>query len=153
MGRVKNSILGGSMIVKPYRLVIIDDEASVAEVLQMQIKDAFEGDLEIKVFNDAKQAFDFMKNNSVEIVITDIHMPEMYGDSILQELKKFNKHAQVIMVSGDTSKMTVTNCYLDGARFFLSKPFESSLVIELVNQCVYQLDWWLKLLQRQKKEK
>lgn len=134
------------MIKKPFQLLLVDDNEGVREIVEISIRDKFDKDqIEIITMGTAKEALAYAKENPVHIILTDIHMRGSYGDSLIRECIALEKGIQVVVMSGDTKFTTVSNCFLDGARFFIVKPFTDDEIQESVAHCVKELEAWEKI--------
>jgi CheY-like chemotaxis protein len=60
-----------------------------------------------------------------DLVITDVVMPAISGDKLIDELRKINPEINVLAVSAYTFNSIVNSCESQ-AIWFLSKPFEPS---------------------------
>ena len=70
------------------RAVIIDDEAWVREGLSENIEWKKLGIVLVKVFHDGAEAFAYLKEDPVDIILSDIRMPNMTGLEMLARLRK-----------------------------------------------------------------
>ena len=62
-----------------YSLIIVDDEYSACELLKYYVTDYCK-DFEIAgIFADGSEAIDFLEKNNVDLVLTDIKMPQVSG--------------------------------------------------------------------------
>ncbi len=59
-----------------------------------------------------------------DVVILDMGLPGMTGLEVLHRFRHANSHAAVIMLTGDRSASTATECMRAGAFYYLTKPFE-----------------------------
>lgn len=131
------------MLKTPYQLLLVDDNEGVQEIVEISIREEFPEDkLNIVLKTSANDALEYVKNNPVHIVLTDIHMQGSFGDSLLRECNSLNKGIQTIVMTGDTKFTTVSNCFLDGARFYIVKPFTNDQINNAVQACIDQLDHW-----------
>lgn len=142
------------MIEKPYKLLLMDDNAEVSEVIAMTLEEAFDSEvLEVIRFTEGQKALEYMKNNPVHIIMTDIYMPGMYGDTFLRDCTQTGKNYRILVLSGDVSFLTTSNCFLDGARFYIKKPFEEEYLINAVRNVMYELDCWEEMLSFSRRSK
>lgn len=73
-----------------YKAVIVDDEINCVEVLEILIQRNFH-DLEIVAkFTSSKEALEYLKHQSVDLLFLDIQMPFMTGIDLLQHLNRYN---------------------------------------------------------------
>lgn len=141
------------MIAKrPYKCVIVDDEVEVANVLRMELIEKFGEDcLDMNLFADGKSAQEFIKNNHVDILLSDIHLNGAFGDQLFA---KGDDGVKIIMMfSGDDSFLTVSNCLLDGARYFFSKPFDWDAIMRSFENSIFELDRWNSLFKLKSEHK
>jgi two-component system response regulator HydG len=59
-----------------------------------------------------------------DVVILDMGLPGMTGLEVLHRFRQANSHAAIIMLTGDRSASTATECMRAGAFYYLTKPFE-----------------------------
>ncbi len=116
--------------MNPYRILIVDDEESICEILQLNLQ--AEG-YSVDVAYSAEQALK-LKIESYSLLILDIMMGEMSGYKLLQILrsKESTQDIPVIFCSAkDTKDDTITGLNL-GADDYIAKPFSSREVIARV---------------------
>ncbi len=135
---------------KPYTLVILDDEDGVAEVIEMYLQDHFLDQLKIKVFNDAEKAFSFIKENKPHILLTDVRMPKISGDSLVHYCLDLFPNMQILVMTGDPSLTIKTNCYVDGAQGLIFKPIEKDNIISMVQLCIDYFARWENIILKKK---
>ena len=116
-----------SIVPKPIRILSVDDSKSIAKLVKM----IFEKDPDFEYVGHAEnglEAEEFLKNNKVDAMTLDIHMPEMDGVEYLK--KNFGpNHPKVVVVSSasreDTNYAQQTLKY--GASDFVEKPALNNL--------------------------
>lgn len=106
------------------RILIIDDEASVRDALVAVLTRAGH---EVASAVDGRRGIDALSSFAVDVVITDINMPEMDGIEVITRLHEVQPDLPVIAISG--GGRTDKNFLLDdadalGAVDTLTKPFE-----------------------------
>ncbi len=121
------------------RFLIIDDEKMVRSTLRKvlekfnhEVLEATNGKEGLKVYGDRKD---------IDLVITDIIMPEMEGVEVILELRKRTPGQKILAISG--GGRTKNQDYLKtaeqlGANATLSKPFSVNDVIATVRECLAQ---------------
>ncbi|MBR4741825.1 MAG: response regulator, partial [Desulfovibrio sp.] len=75
-------------------ILIIDDEKNYLLVLQTLLED--EG-YKVTALNDPATALAFLQESEVDVVVTDMKMPKISGQEVLQEIKKSWPHIPVLM--------------------------------------------------------
>ncbi len=92
-------------------------------------------------FSRAQAALDYMRDNDVDVVITDIFMPEIDGIELLKAIQHYNARTRVIALSGaDPMNMGM---YLRAMRAFgaiasFAKPVDIKGLLGAVAQCADQ---------------
>jgi DNA-binding NtrC family response regulator len=115
------------------QIVIIDDDhgmaAMMGEFLELQ-------GYKVQTFQRAQGALDALLSSAemVDLIICDIHMPEMNGFDFLQELRKTRPNLPVIMISAFGSVRTSRAVVEAGAHRYLDKPFKLSDLFEVVSK-------------------
>ena len=73
--------------IKPLNICVVDDE----EILRVSLTDDLsDNGHNVNDFENSLDAIEFIKNNEVDLVITDIRMPNLDGIEFLSLIKKFN---------------------------------------------------------------
>ncbi|HHU64393.1 MAG TPA: response regulator [Clostridiales bacterium] len=114
------------------RILIVDDAA----FMRMMIKDILTKhgyEVCCEAENGAK-AVEKYKEESPDLVLMDITMPEMDGIQAVKEIKKIDKDAKIVMCSAMGQQAMVIESIQAGASDFIVKPFQSERVIEAVKK-------------------
>lgn len=102
-------------------VLIIEDDKAIVDVLKMILEhDGFRIE---KAFN-GPTGIEKYKEVTPDIVLLDIRMPKMDGIEVLQEIRKFDRSAIIIMISGHGNIETAVQTTKLGAYDFISKPFD-----------------------------
>ncbi|MDH3231476.1 MAG: response regulator [Alphaproteobacteria bacterium] len=114
------------------RILVVDDEELVRETLCHMLEDAGYEVFEATNGNEALQAFEEQK---IDVVVTDIFMPEKEGLETIAELRQRKPDVKIIAVSGGGGDGKLD--YLDFAKRFgaisvLTKPFLREQVLSAV---------------------
>jgi DNA-binding NtrC family response regulator len=126
-------------------ILVVDDDEMVRDVLEQLLQ---RKGYNIKGVGGAKEALAYLKCNRVDLVVTDIVMPEMDGFELLQVIKKSFPDIGVIMMTGYGDAGSVKEALSLGADEYFTKPFkgqEVALIIEraywrfLSNQSSFQM--------------
>jgi two-component system response regulator (stage 0 sporulation protein F) len=112
------------------KILVVDDEEHTrlgyAEVLEME-------NFTVKTAENAIDAIELLKNESFDIVITDLRMPEMDGLAFLERLKQLDKNAKAIMITAFGSFKTYKQATDVGIVIYLNKPVRAAELLEAVN--------------------
>lgn len=129
----RNCEIDGKMTTKQEKILIVDDEKSVRQVICQKL--ASEG-YHCPEAANAKQALDKLKRNSIELVILDIKMPGKSGIQLLPEIREHYPDTAVIMATivGDTD--TAFQCMRQGAFDYITKPLNLDELVLSVDRAL-----------------
>ena len=112
------------------RILVIDDE----EKMCLSLKQLFEKeDYDVSVALSAKEAFSKLQENTYNLIICDIRMPDMGGIALLS---KIGKDTPVIMMTAYASIETARKAFKLGARDYLTKPFKFDELLVMSKQFI-----------------
>jgi DNA-binding NtrC family response regulator len=100
-------------------VMIVDDERNVRRVLSM----AFVNEYRVFTARNAKAALDTLRRRSMDVVLTDILLPDADGITLLQEMKRIDPALEIIMVTAVKDVQTAVRAIKSGAYEYLLKPF------------------------------
>ncbi len=112
-------------------LLIIDDEQSILDSLARALHGA---GYELLTSTDPVKGLEMIKATVPPVVITDLKMPGMDGLTLLQRIKEFNPHIQVILITGHGSIDEAVSAMKKGAYDFIPKPFNKQEITAVVNR-------------------
>jgi two-component system, NtrC family, response regulator PilR len=108
-------------VTEAKRILIVDDERSMCEMLAILLKK--EG-LEVRTAGSRTEAADLLRGGPVELVLTDVQLPDGDGLEILRHVKAASPEtAVVVMTAYGTTEMAVAARKL-GAEAYILKPFD-----------------------------
>ena len=131
-------------IKKPYRVAIIDDSQTICAKLLHDLRPMKE--IEPISFTDPLAALEQIRDQQIHVVISDINMPELYGDQLLRECMAMKMGISVYMMTAAESFMLVDRCMKVGARGFLQKPINPDEIRLIVKEAVTHLDRWNEVI-------
>lgn len=104
-----------------FRILLVDDEPGtlqlVRKILQADGHEVFEA-------ADGQQAIEMFHATQPDLVLLDVVIPQIDGLGVLQEIRRHDRLAGVIMVSALTSEQLAVKSMLGGADDYISKPFK-----------------------------
>ncbi|MDD2942257.1 MAG: sigma-54 dependent transcriptional regulator [bacterium] len=107
-------------------VLVVDDEAGILDSLALILRtDGYE----VFKASNGREALQFLGNHSVDLVISDIQMPEMNGLELLQALMKREFPGIVLMMSAYATLDTAIEAIKQGAFDYLAKPFRIDEII------------------------
>jgi DNA-binding response OmpR family regulator len=110
----------------PFRVLVVDDEPSILELLQTAL-DNFEG-YEVSIAGSAAAAVSTIDKAAkpFDCILLDIQMPGTNGIELLRALRQMPDYedAPVIMLTAMCDRKYVDDAFLEGATDYITKPFD-----------------------------
>jgi len=114
------------------KVIIIDDHklftnglSSILESIGLRV---------MSTFQNGKEAFLYLQNNEIDIVFTDINMPEMDGLKLCKRLKRDNVKAKIIILSMYEDPNIIKEAFDCGASAYLAKNTEKEEIIKAIEK-------------------
>lgn len=114
-------------------VLLVDDEPAILSVTEAILTSS---GYKVLMAGDGSQAFRVFSEHAGEIqaVVTDIMMPTMDGVSLIRALSKRNPGLKVIVSTGQADDSHYTELNSLGVRHFLSKPFRTAQLLNLLRE-------------------
>lgn len=117
------------------RILVIDDHESIRQLLCTVLERAGHT---VTGAPDGRQGLALYRAQPVDLVVTDLHMPELNGLDLILELTRAFLHVKVIAISGTHDpELSLDRAKLLGARQTLQKPFGMDALLKIVQ---YELE-------------
>jgi len=102
------------------KILVVDDEEGVRKLLQAMLE---RQGYDPVCVEDAKEALRLLPDGKFELVLTDLRLPGMSGEALLERLRKLRPDLPVVVISGYGSTRNVVDVIKKGAEDYLPKPF------------------------------
>jgi response regulator RpfG family c-di-GMP phosphodiesterase len=114
------------------KILVVDDEDMVTTSIKSFLN--LETNYEVIAINSPKRALEFVKQNSVDLVISDFLMPGMNGIEFLSEVKRINPAAIRILLTGYADKENAIKAINDvGLYQYIEKPWNNEDLRLIIN--------------------
>ncbi len=97
----------------------LDDDPGILYTLEAM---ASSQGWDMKTTTNPSEALDWVKNDSVDMLLLDLHMPVMSGLEVLREARKISSDAVLLVLTVEESPDVARNLHIAGADDFISKP-------------------------------
>ena len=113
-----------------YNVLIVDDSATMRTLIRkvlvisgFDIGECFEG-------ANGREALKILENNWVDIILSDLHMPEMDGAAMVQALKKHEmwRHIPVVLITTEARPEVIQPFLNLGVQDYIQKPFRPETI-------------------------
>ena len=102
------------------RLLIVDDEPLILEVLTEHFKSEYDVDTAL----NGADALGAILRARPDVVMLDINMPRMNGVEVLKDIKQIDESIAVIMVTANEQVAMAAEALRNGAFGYVPKPFD-----------------------------
>ena len=113
-------------------LLIVEDNSDMRDYLHHY----FAHDYHVLTATNGREALDVVTSQTVDMVVSDVMMPEMDGIELCQSLKQSmeTSHIPVILLTAKSDTADVVAGYRSGAEAYVAKPFEpEALALQIKN--------------------
>ena len=117
--------------MKNYTVLIVEDSVVVTKFLTIVFKNA---GFRVKTASDGFEALEKAIKDDINLIVTDLNMPQMDGITLLKNLKE-NRDTKKIPVILMSSNIPDKN-EIAGSYAFLHKPFKESEIVEIVKKAI-----------------
>ena len=111
------------------RVLLVDDEESLRVTLAGNLE--LEGH-EVLEASDGHQALEVLRNEKVDLVLSDIRMPGLGGVELLQHLRRSHPDLPVLLMTAYTADDQLDTAVMAGVFAVLKKPFDPEAAIRLM---------------------
>ena len=119
------------------RILVVDDYLDIRILLERTIR---RDGHQVLVAADAESAIDMLASNPVDVVLTDVELPDQNGLELTHTIKQNYPDTEVIVVTGHATMEVVARALRLGAFDYISKPFNDlALVRAAVNRALEKL--------------
>jgi two-component system chemotaxis response regulator CheY len=117
-----------------FDILVVDDSKAALFMFEKVIKVSGVPVGNLMTAENGKQAIDVLKQNPVDLIMTDIHMPEMDGFQLIAYLKGSEqfKHIPIIVITTEGRSKYVAKAKMMGAVDYIKKPCQPEQVKQLV---------------------
>jgi len=117
-------------------VLVVDDSASMRQLVGFALKSA---GYEVVAAVHGKDALDKVNGTKVEMVITDLNMPEMDGIELIKQLrtKPATKFTPIVMLTTESQETKKQEGQHAGASGWIVKPFTPEKLLEIVKKFVH----------------
>ncbi len=127
------------------RVLMVDDEPANLLLLEEFLSDTA---TEVYSTTDPREVEQAFKDFQPDIVLLDLHMPEVDGREILRRLRGPRDSLgflPVVVLTGDTSRAARNSAFLLGANDFLTKPLDKTEVVLRVRNLLRTRELYVEL--------
>lgn len=111
------------------QVLIVDDEPNLRKILAAQLsRDGYE----VLLAEDGEQGLAMLRENHIDLVVTDLKMPKVDGMTLLREALREQPELPIVMITAHGTVDTAVEALKLGAFDYLTKPFDKDEVRQVV---------------------
>ncbi|WP_316635777.1 sigma-54 dependent transcriptional regulator [uncultured Flavobacterium sp.] len=115
------------------KILLIEDDISFCKLLEkFLVKKAYE----VTIAFSAAEAKTAIKNESFDLILTDLRLPDSDGIGLMSEFKISHPHIPVILMTGYSDVNTAVKAIKNGAADYISKPFNPDEVLLVITNAL-----------------
>lgn len=116
-------------------IMIIDDSASIRQVVNLTLK---KSGYDVIEAIDGKDALGKLDGQKINLIICDVNMPNMDGIAFLRELKQNPgyKFTPVIMLTTESQEAKMQEGKAAGAKAWVVKPFKPENMLSAIEKLI-----------------
>jgi two-component system response regulator PilR (NtrC family) len=121
--------------VKPDRILVVDDEEVMRDVLASVLTQA---GYQVDLAEDGEQGLELSRKHSFSAAIVDVTLPQVHGLDVLEQLKKADADLVVLMITAYASVETAITAMKRGAFDYIAKPFKHEELLHILRNGLNQ---------------
>lgn len=112
-----------------FRLLLVDDEPDILEVLNHVLKDYFE----VVCLSDSTEVIAYLTVNPCDILMTDLKMPKLAGDQLMKAAREVNPNIGLVLMSGHVMASSEIGLIEQGQFVLINKPVpKTKTLVQLI---------------------
>ena len=114
------------------RVLVVDDDSMNLKIAEKMLEERFE----VTLASSGKEALELLEHQLPELILLDLHMPDMDGFEVMQVLreKQETRDIPVVFLTADNDREVEIRGFKEGAQDFITKPFVADIMIQRVSR-------------------
>ena len=117
--------------IETFSLLIVDDEQRFTDMLARRLN--LRG-CSCDVSYSGQQALNVLKTKNFDLILLDLHLPDIYGSDVLKRIKETDSNTPVIIITGHGTEKDRKECLSRGAYAFMHKPVSIDKLMHILEQ-------------------
>ena len=114
-------------------VLVLDDERNIVTVLKAILE---KRGFSVEGHTEPREALDSLRRGRFDAAITDLYMPDIDGMAFLEETKRLYPGLPVVMITAFGTVDSAVDAIKSGAFDYVTKPFEQSEIVSVVQKAV-----------------
>ena len=133
-------------IAKKDNILVVDDDKMNLAIVHKMLGIRYD----VTCVSSGMDAISYLNNNVPDMILLDLHMPEMNGLEVLEKIREQDNLSDipVVFLTADNDRKTEIDIFKAGAMDFIQKPFIAEVVIQRISR-ILELYHYQKSLQQE----
>lgn len=118
---------------KKLKVLYVEDNEELREMISLVLYEFFD---DIIMAIDGKDGFSKFKNNKIDLIITDINMPNLNGLEMTKKIRIIDNEIPILILSAYNETKYFTESIKLGIDGYLLKPLDMKQFLAVLNKCV-----------------
>lgn len=123
-----------------YQVLVVDDESHVTDAISMLLSEQTDIDIEVFVANSAREALSLLEAQRIDLMLTDITMPDMSGIELLEQTSRRWPLCQVVMLTGYSDFQYAYEAFRLKAAGFLLKTEPEKVLVATIRETLMHIE-------------
>lgn len=124
-----------------FPILFVDDDP-----ITLKFAEAFLKDWDVVFTDSGEKALELIETKNIQIIITDIKMPNMDGLTLLKKIKQIHGTIQVIVITQTSELDNLVTALAEGANDFLIKPLDKASLEQALTNTFKKINRWKKAM-------
>jgi len=126
----------------PTKILIVDDDPSILALLRRIFESYFLDSILLTSCTEPERAVGICISEEIDILFTDLDMPNLNGFTLLKKVKARNVLTQVVILSAQPTSNALQSAFYLGANEYLTKPIVRDELIDVTRYLIGQTKRW-----------
>jgi len=126
----------------PTKILIVDDDPSILALLRRIFESYFLDSILLTSCTEPERAVGICISEEIDILFTDLDMPNLNGFTLLKQVKARNVLTQVVILSAQPTSNALQSAFYLGANEYLTKPIVHDELITVTRYLIGQSKRW-----------
>ena len=114
-------------------ILFVDDSVSIRMLVKMILEDA---GYNVMIGEDGLDALSYLDGQTIDLVVTDLHMPRMNGMELIKEIRKQQNYrfVPILFLTTETKPELKKEAKAAGATGWITKPFDKEKFLQVIKK-------------------
>ncbi|ODN42044.1 response regulator transcription factor [Piscirickettsia litoralis] len=116
------------------KILLVEDSKAIASLEVQAVRHIFNEALQVVRALDGQTAVEKFKEETVDLILLDWHLPEKSGIEVLKEIRAMDAQVPIIMITSETALHSINAAVKAGVSDYIIKPFNIQVLEEKIGR-------------------